>query len=181
MLFAVRQQFGEDRCGTAKGTANAGNLSRRDRFQPRRHRSHAGGPDRADKIDGRSRSTGAVGMQEVRHAGTFCGHRWPRTDRNGYHQRVGFGQGALSRTSAATCRSGPSLGEPGAARQGLARRPLFATATGRRGFLTINAGAVWYDARHAAQLTPDRLYLEADRTLYQAKRGGRNQTKLTVL
>jgi diguanylate cyclase (GGDEF)-like protein len=49
------------------------------------------------------------------------------------------------------------------------------------GFLTISAGAIWRDARHAAVSPPGRLYLEADRILYQAKRRGRNRTELATL
>jgi diguanylate cyclase (GGDEF)-like protein len=51
----------------------------------------------------------------------------------------------------------------------------------RGGFLTISVGMIWHDGRSLASPTPKRLYLEADRMLYQAKRSGRDQAMMAVL
>jgi diguanylate cyclase (GGDEF)-like protein len=52
---------------------------------------------------------------------------------------------------------------------------------GRDGVLTISCGVVWRDGHSATKVTSRELYIETDRVLYQAKRGGRDQTRMIAI
>lgn len=49
------------------------------------------------------------------------------------------------------------------------------------GFLAISVGMIWHDGLGLTTPTPQRLYLEADRMLYQAKRSGRDRAMIATL